>query len=42
LDWDSRNLQLGNGTGNWYEVQITGRCIPLPSRPVRAQASTTG
>jgi TolB-like protein/Flp pilus assembly protein TadD len=40
LDWDSRNLQLGNDTGNWHEVQITGRGISLPDRPVRAQAST--
>jgi hypothetical protein len=33
LDWNSLNLQLGKGRRNWYEVQITGRCIALPGRP---------
>jgi hypothetical protein len=32
LDCESLKLQLGNGRGNWYEVQITGRPRSLPGR----------
>ena len=32
LDCESFKLQLGNGEGNWYEVQITGRRRSLPGR----------
>ena len=27
LDCESFKLQLGNGKGNWYEVQIMGRQV---------------
>ena len=32
LDCESFKLQLGDGRGNWYEVQITGRPRALPGR----------
>jgi hypothetical protein len=36
LDWDSFNLQLCSGTGNWHEVQETGRWFSCPGSALHA------
>jgi hypothetical protein len=42
LDWESLNVRLREGGGNWQEVQIMGRRLRLAGRSELVQASADG